>query len=53
MPTISAWKTAAVVYSLSFMVHTNLWDIAGNQALEDNYEAGYAELNPIFIFKAS
>ena len=53
MPGISAWEIAAVVYLFSSMLHTNLWDIAGNQALEADYEAGYVELNPIFIFKAS
>lgn len=53
MPGISAWETAAVVYSLSSMLRNNLWDIAGNQAHGINHEARYAELNPVFIFKVS
>lgn len=53
MPGVSAREMAAVVYSFSPMLHNNLWDIARNEALEANYEVGYAGLNPIFIFKAS
>jgi len=53
MPGISAWETAPAVYSFSSMLHNDLWDIARNQALEANYETGFAELNPIFIYKAS
>ena len=50
MPGISTWEntcweTAAAVYAFSSM--------AGNQILEADCEVGYAEWNPVFIFKVS
>lgn len=58
MPGISTWEntcweTAAAVYAFSSMAHSVLWDVAGNQILEADCEAGYAEWNPVFIFKVS
>lgn len=53
MPGISAWEIAAVVYSFYLVLHNKLWDLPRNEVLEASYEIGYAELNPIFIFKVS
>lgn len=53
MPGISAWEIAAVVYSFYLVFHNKLWDLPRNEVLEASYEIGYAELNPIFIFKVS